>query len=420
MVYFLLSFLNLPQPNSLNTKTLTYFYWLLTACLVLFALPSLQLILISLASFESIVVSYNSLWAIFYFTYFIYVFFAISASVYLLSNLPTYLFSNQSTFFSVNGLDLLRLFLSFLLLLLLMHSSWSGPSLVAWFGHIEFSHFQFKFLYILYFFFTTYLVVFLSTHHLSSLNTFDYLITILNFFLWVTLMPFSNNLFTFIFFLELISAAITLLLVSSSFSSYHFYNNLSFNKHSYFSTSTPTAFLQTLMFFFWITLVSSLILFLSVITFYLRYFSFDFNILTSIFTFLLFTTSTYSLMTLSFSWFLFLVAVSVKCGLLPFYLWKPSFFKGMTISALFFYVYVYYFTVFFLFIYVLCGYFHELFAFYVAFALALVVIATLGLTSLMFESLYLKSFLALSSILNSTLVLYALCGFQTLDALFLV
>ena len=230
----------------------------------------------------------------------------------------------------------------------------------------------------------------------------------------------SNNIFTFIFFLELVSATITLLLVSSSFSSYHFYNNLSFSKHTYFSNSTPTAFLQTLMFFFWITLVSSLLLFLSILTFYIRFFSFDFNLLTTVFSFLLFTSSTQSLIIFSFSWFILLTSISIKCGLLPFYLWKPSFFKGMSIHSLFFYIYIYYFTVFFLFVYILCFYFHELFVFYIVFTLILVILATLGLTALLFESFYIKSFLALSSILNSTLVLYALCGFQTVDFLFIV
>jgi len=63
-------------------------------------------------------------------------------------------------------------------------------------------------------------------------------------------MFFSNNLFTFVFFLELLSALITLTLVTSTFSSVHFYNTLSYSKHSYFQTSTPTALLQTMLMFF--------------------------------------------------------------------------------------------------------------------------------------------------------------------------
>jgi hypothetical protein len=87
----------------------------------------------------------------------------------------------------------------------------------------------------------------------------------------------------------------------------------------------------------------------------------------------------------------------------------------MTMVSLFFYIYVYYFTVLFMFLYTMGNYFHELFTFYLSFTLVLVIIATIGLVSIVFESFYFKAFLALSSIFNSTLLLYALCGFQTLD-----
>ena len=364
------------------------------------------------------------MWALTYFSYFVYSLFAVSAFIYVLPNVPSYAsinhFSKLTTHTSLTGNDLMKSLLTPLLLMLLVHMTWSGPALTAWFGHLTFSNFQFKLTYLLYFFFSTYLVVLLSTHHASSLNFFDFLITVFNFFVWIWLMCFSNNVFSFIFFLELLSAAVTLLLVTSSFSSSHFYNNLSLSSHAYFNNSTPTAFLQTLMFFFWVTLLSSLTLFVFVITFYLKFFSFDFNLVTSIFTFLLTTSSLKSLFTTSFSWLVLLIAISIKCGLVPFYLWKPSFFKGMTLPALFFYVYVYYFTIFFFFVYVLCHHFHELFTFYLYATLFLVLLATVALISLMFESYYVKAFLALSSILNSTLVLYTLCGFQSLDSLLLV
>ena len=416
----LMSF-NLPSlENSAKKRfhTITYFLWVLFSSILL--IPFFQILFLWAHASNLYFISYSSLWAISYFAYLIYVFFVISIALYTLSNLHTYTLSNQIPFFSLNGLDLIRTGLSFIFFALLLHATWTGPTLTAWFGHIEFASFQFKFICILYFFFVTYLTVFLATHHLSSINGFDYLITIYNFFLWILLITFANNLFTFIFFLELISATITLLLVSSSFSSTYFYSNSSFEMHSYFTTSTPTAFLQTLMFFFWITLIASLILFLAILTFYIRYFSFDFNLLTTVFTFLLLNSSSTSLIVLSLPWTLFLIAISIKCGLLPFYLWKPSFFKGMTMSSLFFYIYIYYFTIFFLFIYLLCFYFHELFIFFISFTLIILLISTLGLTSLIFESFYVKSFLALSSILNSTLVLYGLCGFQMFDSFFFI
>ena len=363
----------------------------------------------------------GSIWAIGYLFYSLYVLFVTSVTLYLFSNATIYSSSSYSlntpNFVSISGDDLIRVLFWPILLLIISHSTWSGPALTAWFGHIVFSDFQFKFTYVTYFFFSTYLLVFLSSSHASSINFFDYLNTTVHFFTWLWLMTFSNNLFTFIFFLELLSALITLLLVSSAFSSYHFYNNLSFTKHAHFNLSTPTAFLQTLMFFFWVTLLSSLTLFVFLLTFYLKFFSFDFTLITIVFSYTLTLASLKSLTSVAFTWLLFISAISIKCGLLPFYLWKPSFFKGMTLVSLFFYVYVYYFVVFFMFVLVVYLYCHEVFIFFLTLTLLLVSLASLGLASILFESLYVKAFLALSSILNSTLILYGLCGFQTFDSI---
>ena len=396
--------------------------WLFLGTVFILLLPLVQFLLIQLSTSNLSPITYNSVWVLTYFSYVVYIFFIISTLLYILSNLPAYVVVNNFTvntpFISYNGTDLLKLLLTPILLLLVVHTTWIGPSLTAWFGHLLFSSFQFKLTYVLYSFFFTYLIVLLSTHHASSLNFFDFVVTLLNFFMWVWVLSFSSNVFTFIFFLELLSAAVTLLLVTSTFSSYHFYNNISFTQYSYFQTSTPTSYLQTLMFFFWITLFASLALFLFLITFYLKFFTFDFSLVSSIFTFLVVNSSLKSLLSISLTWFMFLIAISIKCGLLPFYLWKPTFFKGMTMVSLFYYIYIYYFTVLFMFLYIVGNHFHELFTFYLSFTLVLVIIATVGLVSIVFESFYFKAFLALSSIFNSTLLLYALCGFQTIDLLF--
>ena len=329
-------------------------------------------------------------------------------------------FLNSSRFSSIDGNDLIKLLLTPMLLLVVLHFSWSGPAITAWFGHLAFSAFQFKITYLLSAFFVSYFCLFLTGVHYSSMNVYDYTTTLFNFFLWLWLMFFSNNLFTFIFFLELLSALITLLLVTSTFSSAHFYNTLSYSKHSYFQTSTPTALLQVLLMFFWTTLLSSLTLFVFLIMFYLQFLTFDWNLIDSIFTFLVSTSSLKSIFTVSFSWLLILVCIFIKCGIVPFFLWKPAFFKGMTLISLFFYIYVYYFSVFIFFLYVIFFYLNELFLFNLYVVMLLIIIGTLGVSMLLFESFYLKSFLALSSILNSILIFYALCSFQASDLLFII
>ena len=366
----------------------------------------------------------NSIWALCYFSHSVYILFISSAVFYLLPNVADFsqanAFSRGGFFASLEGQDLFKLVLTPLLLILILHTTWSGPSLTAWFGHIVFSNFQFKVTYIMYFFFASFLLGLLSTTHYSSMGSYDFTLVTLNFFFWVWLTFFSNNFFTFIFFIELLSASITLLLVTSTFSSSHFYNNISYSKHSYFHTSTPTAFLQTLLFFFWVSLISSLVLFLFLLVFYFRMLSFDWNLTDTIFVYLLQISSVSQVFSISLSWLLLLVCIFIKCGTVPFYFWKPTFFKGMTLTSLFFYVYVYYFGIFFYFTYVIFFYLNELFFFNLYLILALVLVATLGLSVLLYESFYVKSFLALSSILNSVFIFFALCSHQSSDVLFLL
>lgn len=392
------------------------------------ALPFLLLILLltilQSSLLDSVFLTAGSVWALCYFSHFAYLLFLFSAVFYLLPNLVNFTLSNNysksSSFTSTEGLDLVMLALTPLFLILAVHFTWSGPSLVAWFGHIVFSSFQYKITYLLFIFVTSYWSAFLMTTHFSSTNVYDYSITVFNFFIWLWFMFFSNNVFTFIFFLELLSASITLLLVTSTFSSSYFYNNLSYSTHSYFQTSTPTALLHSLMLFFWITLVASLMLFLFTIFAYLKFFSFDWGLTDSIFLYLVATSSIKSLMVLTLVWSLLIVCLFLKCGIVPFYFWKPSFFKGMTITSLFFYTYVYYFSLFLYFVYVLFVYFNEIFFLNLYPLTVLLVLGTFGLTSILLESLYIKSFLALSSILNSVLILYALPSFQASDFLFII
>lgn len=410
--------------SKIQNNNLSFVKFIFISLSLLGVFTFLYSISISLISPSSSLIHHNSVWAIFYFSHNIYLLFIFSITLYLLPNLTLFTgannFSTNLSFTSQDGLDLLRLFTAPLFLLLLLHTTWSGPAITAWFSHIIFSNYQYKVTYLLALFFFTYLCGFLTSSHYSSTNVYDYTITIFNFFMWLLLTFFSNNIFTFIFFLELLSASITLLLVTSTFSSSYFYNSLSYSRHNYFQTSTPTALLQTLIFFFWITLVASLMLFLFLMVFYFKFLTFDWNLVDSIFTYLMMTSSLKSVFTTSFTWLLLLICIFIKCGIVPFYLWKPMFFKGMSITSLFFYVYIYYFSIFFYFTYIIFFYLNELFFTNVYLVIGFLIIATLGLASILFESFYLKSFLALSSILNSVLIFYALCSYQSSDFLLLL
>lgn len=392
----------------------------------------LLLLLLTITTLESMVLHLDltslapvyagAFWSLCYMSHAFYVLLWFSVTLYLLPNLAA--FSGASSrlvaFSSVESLSLLKLFFTPLFELLIVHSAWSGPSVTSWFGHILFSYLQYKVTYLLFFFFTSYLLVLLMVVHYSNTGSYDFTLTLFHFFFWIWIAFFANNLFTFVFFLEILSTLIMLMLVTSTFSSTTFYNTLSYASNSYFQVSAPNAFFQTLLFFFWITLVSSLMLFSLLTTFYLQLFTFDWNLVDLIVTFYLSVSTLKTIFSVSFVSFVFIICIFIKCGIAPFYFWKPTFFKGMTVLSLFFYVYVYYFS---LFLYLLCVvflYLNELFILNMQVLTLLLVSTILVLSVLLFDSFYLKAFLALSSILNSAFLLLAICSQHSVDVLFLL
>jgi hypothetical protein len=305
-------------------------------------------------------------------------------------------------------------------MLFIQHLAWISPVTLSWSNHLVFATFQCNWTYVLLFLYASFLVVSTLTMHFSSVGSFDFSTTLLNFFVWLWLMCLSNNLLTFIFFLEVLSASVTLTLITSTFSSATFYNNISYDKASYLAESSPLAFLQTLMFFFWATLVTSLTLFLMLIVLYIRFFTLDWSLFGSLNTFLISTSSLKQLFIFAFCWTLFITCVFMKCGVAPFYLWKPVLFRGVSILTLFFYSYVYYFALFFYFIYVSLTFMNEIFCFNVFVLVWFLIVGSIVLSALLFESFYLKSFLAVSSLLNSTFVLYAALSLGSVDLIFFI
>lgn len=374
--------------------------------------------------YESVPVYAVSAWSCFYFAVILYILFVFSTLLYLIPNVPLFSGSVNSlapnAFFSLEGLQLLKLIMAPLLAVFTVHFCWSGPAIVAWFSHIVFSNFQFKMTYLAFFSFFFYLFGLLMTINLSSIYVFDFLLTVYNFFIWVWLMFFSNNFFTFIFFVELMSTLVTLLLVTSTFTSTSFYNTSSHWSKTFYQNTLPTSLLKTVMFFFWLTLLASLLLFLFCLSFYVKFLTFDWYLVDILMWTLISRSTLAQIAGFSFIWLLFLNIIFLKCGIVPFYVWKPSFFKGMTFPSLFFYITFYYFLLFFFLIFIFFSYFNELMLFNLYLLVWLLVFGTLLVSTILLESYNLKAFLAISSILNSLLIFYALISLNSWSVNFLL
>lgn len=365
---------------------------------------------------------YQTVYTMFVFSHFIYVILSASIVFYLLANTSLFVYTTVTrkvnNFSTLNLFEIARLLYTFPILILLYHANWVGPSVILWFGHLTLSSLQFKFFYIVSAVFITYVISLFTSLHVSSILFYDYLVTIFHMWVWLWMLFLSNNLFTLIFFIELLSISVMLLLTTHVFTSAHFYNLTSYAKHTYFHHSYPASVLQTLLIFFWMTLVSSLILFLFLILFYTLLFTFELNLISLTFTFLVVTSEVLAVTSLSVTWFLFVLCIFIKGGVVPFYIWKPSFFKGISYTALFFYVYVYYFSLFFYLIYWISLILNELLLFNMYLVIGLVSFGAVVISGILFESFYIKAFIALSSILNSLIMFFAITSLTSCTGVF--
>lgn len=297
----------------------------------------------------------------------------------------------------------------------LLNWTWVGPTTTLWFNHLLFTGTHLKLNLILTSFFALTLLLIIPNTVFVSQENYDYFAIWYNCFFWITLLYLVNNLFTLIFFLEVLATLVNLLLISSTFGTTTFYNNLNLHQHAYFQPTTPFAFLQTLITYFWISLMAALNLFLFLLLTYLRFFSFEWSLLEAFFTHILLNASLKSLFVGGVLWVNFLGALFLKAGIVPFFFWKPSFFKGMPLPTLAFYVTVYYFWLLLFFFLFLSLFISDVFHFYTALTLTFLFVGLFFLVGLVFESLYLKTFFAISSTLNTLLTLLALTSLSFVD-----
>jgi hypothetical protein len=289
-----------------------------------------------------------SIWSFSYFFTFFYIFLIFTSTIYLVSNVKEFTlfssFRNSSSFQNISGLDLLLLFFAPIFLFFLINYTWTGSAVSVWFSHLTFNHTQIRVAYLVFFVFGFLWISYLTSFYYPSQEVYDFTIVLFSFFIWMVLLFFSSNLFTVIFFIEILSTAISLTIITSVFSSLYFYNNIDLSNHNYFNHSTPFSFLQTSIFFFWISLIASLGLFVFLTLFYLALLSLDWFNLEYTFYYYILSGNSKSFTLLSLVWLSFLFCLFLKCGLVPFFFWKPIFFKGIPLHSLFF---LYYFFLLF-------------------------------------------------------------------------
>jgi hypothetical protein len=351
----------------------------------------------------------------------IYSVFLISFILYVIpifsSNQKYNFFKTKTQFLIINWTSIYYFLISFILSIFILTCYWYNSCLSVWFGHLIIYNFNFKMIYINLIFLTLVLYTITSNSYFSSKEIYDFVITILNAFFWLSLIFFVNSIFSTIFIIEVLSTIIFLLIITSNYSTTFYYNTTDLSKGSYTQQVFPNAYLQELLFFFWVSLLASLNLFLFVTLLYLRVFSFDWFLIEHVFNYFLVSNSFWDITSVTIPWFIFIFSVFLKCGLVPFFFWKPVFFKGLSIHMLFTYICYFYFYFFLFIIHLISTYFSELYYYYLFIMVIILTVSLLLLLTILCESYYIKIFLAMSSILNSVLVFIGLSSLHHLDFL---
>lgn len=361
----------------------------------------------------------SSLWSFTFFLMLTYSVFIFSIVLYLLPVQSRFSHSSvvesRTKFTYINSFDLILVLLTPLFVFLLINFLWSSSVLSCWFGHIIYTDFQHKIFYLITLVFMLTILVNATASYYSSQEIYDFVITNFSFYYWTLMLFMTNSIFTLIFGIEVLSTLIFLLIITSSYSSNHFYRNLDFSFGNYKQQVFPYTYLQSLLFFFWMSLITSLSLFIFLLYFYTRILTFDWFLIEHIFTYLINTQSVVSILSLGLTWFVFVVCIFMKCGVAPLYIWKPTFFKGLPYHLLFFYVCFFYLFLFIFLIYILLNYFSLIFYYFIFIQIIFVFTGLLFLLAILCETFYLKSFLAISSILNSLFVFLAISSTHNID-----
>lgn len=364
-------------------------------------------------------VTFPVLWSLCYFWTVFYVFGLTVVVLYLLSNIKTFfsLTTTQSsdTFTYLSGYDLYWFLVTPVMAFLLINTSWSGPSVLVWFGHLIFTSFQYKMTYLTIFLFLLLWSTYVTSFSFASKEVYDFVSVTYSLFVWLTFLFTVNNLFTTLFFIELLSTLIMLLIITSTFSTTFNYTTIDLAKYNYFGNNTPFTYLHSIIFFFWISLLGSLSLFFFSILFFTQFITFDWFLCEFVLHYVLVDGNFSELLRTLVTWATFLFCIFLKCGLPPFFFWKPLFFKGLPLHTLTFYVFYFYFFVYIFFIYFFIVYTTDLFFYLINLHVFLLTTGLLFIIGTLLESYYIKTFIAMSSILNSMFVFFALLGVSVVD-----
>lgn len=346
-------------------------------------------------------ISWNLLTSLLWFAFILWFSFALTFTIYLYPRLV-----NTNTFkltFFFKSFNFLIVYFIFIFIYFMF---WVSPTAVIWYGHLTCFTLTFKYTVSFTLVYTLTLYIYDSWLKVFNKISSDLFILLVNMYPWFVIAAYSTNIYTLIFILELL---VILLFLFIPISTFIFVNKSRLLPNSsYFNSNSILPLLNSLLFYYWMSFVSSTFLFL--VNFFMFFFFLSFEWFTIDYLALFnVTTSAYlSLKQLYVVVLIMLLVFFIKFGLMPFFLWKLVVFKGLTFQYIFLYVSIYFnvlLYIFFLYFYI---YLFNLY-FILSFLTYFLIVTTLPFTLIyLFNYNYVKSFIAISSLFNTSLILLML------------
>ena len=280
----------------------------------------------------------------------------------------------------------------------------SIPAAVLWYSHTLVTSFNLKFLFfqLTWLFYLKFFV--LSYIKLNTQSALDLLLLLLLLSFWFFFLYSSNNIFTFVFCLEILTLLVFVLgIIFITLSSL---KTKVLNPSS--GKSKPFYNIIFIFIFFWVSTIISISLFVFLLLFSVYFFSFEWSLIDPLLYLFIYFNFNNNFCILNLIFFFLLIIIFFKMGLPPFFIWKIVFFLNIPLYYLLVYITYFYFFLFIFFIFFINFLNVSIFSiFFTVFNLLLLVNLTLILFNLVY-SVFLKFFFVISSALNSVLILFIL------------
>lgn len=233
----------------------------------------------------------------------------------------------------------------------------------------------------------------------------DFFFSILNVTIFLSLIFYTNTIFSFIFILELNSISIFYKFVTSR---YWYKNNDSLepDKSDIVNKNVPKNYLNMLFFQYWSTFFSSILIFFSLCNIYSLYGSSEFFAV-DLLNWIASNTQYNNTRFILIIWVPLILGILIKIGITPFHLFKIEVYKGLPLVSILFYTTFYFFVYFIFFVLFLSVHLTFIKIIITSLFYISIILGLLYIVSLLFDITALKSFFAYSTIINSLLFITA-------------